>query len=194
MSLRRHLKSRLTRQLGLLLRYFHASYGGWPYIAVQCGSLLCLIAMLLCRWLKPTFFIPIGEWRDLPDSICMFVHFDSPPQTAKILLQDHQHNLIAGDELYLIPGEEYDEVIRQLADGNLIHIDGCPYPYFQHLQQGLVDGVLKFDFASTTVLPFKDVTRYDTNVSSRVVLHAAKFCLIITVLPNLELLCTGSRV
>ena len=193
MSPRRHLKSRLT-QLGLLLRYFHASCGGWPYIAVQCASLVCLIAMLLCRWLKPTFFIPIGEWRGLPDSLCVFVHFESPPQTTAILLQDYYNNMIEGDKLYHISREEYDDVIGQLADGNLIHIDDCPYAYFQHLQQGLVDGVLKFDVASSTVLPFKDVTRYDTNVSPRVVLHTAKFCLIITVLPNLELLFTGPRV
>ena len=82
------------------------------------------------------------------------------------MIQDFQNFMEEGDKLYLMTSEEYDDVTRRLNDGDIIHVDHCPYAYFHHVQQGLIDGVLKYSYEVSVMLPFKDVTRYDPKVSS----------------------------
>ena len=124
-------------QCRALFRFFWASYGLVPYLAVQCLALCCLIAMLLLP-LKPTYFVSLF----VPSSVlelgnfCLLPYIEGPPwffhDMAQMYMSFASRSYVYASNL--IEKEEYQMALSEIKTGNFVQCAMCFYLQINHVK------------------------------------------------------------
>ena len=121
--------------------------------------------------LKPSFFIPIGEYRERGPGTFFVTLKSAQPQYLEILQKQIDLMAAPKDVVHLIDESEYDAVAHRFEQGDLIHVEDCFYLLFLKYQLNADNESIQLGEQYYIQTRAKDVTRYDAEVSAPVVLQ-----------------------